>query len=148
MAVPARHLDDLPRRRPAEKTQRTSRPPARRTSRTPARSSPRRGPFLLFAGAVVTAMVLLLASAQALVAQSSFRISDLQDRVGRLEEEHGRLRIEAARLGAPERIIRAAKEAGLVLPEEVEILTVHGRGADRIRSHLGTLAGPELGGSG
>ena len=112
------------------------------------RARARRGPFVLFAGAVVTAMVLLLASAQVMVAQSSFHISALQDRVQRLEEEHGRLRMESARLGAPERIMRTARRAGLVLPREVEILAVRGRGAERIRSHLGTLAGPDLGGAG
>lgn len=103
---------------------------------------------MLFAGAVVTGMVLLLASAQALVAQSAFQISELQDRVELLEEEHGRLRVEAAHLASPERIMRAARKAGLVLPKEVEILAVRGRAAERIRSHLGTLAGPDLGGTG
>lgn len=156
MAVPARHLDDLPRRRPVRGTRRPrpgARSPARRTPPRPSPSSGSRprsrvAPFALFAGAVVAAMVLLLASAQALVAQSAFRISELQDRVGRLEEEHGRLRGEAARLAAPERVMRAARKAGLVLPKEVEILAVRGRGAERIRSHLGTLAGPDLGGKG
>ena len=152
MAVPARHLEDLPRWRPADGTLRPrpgARSPARRTPPAARPRAPaRRTPFVLFAGTVVTAMVLFLASAQVMVAQSSFQISALQDRVQRLGEEHGRLRVEAARLGAPERIMRAARKAGLVLPREVEILAVRGRGAERIRSHLGTLAGPDLGGAG
>ncbi|HUG88288.1 MAG TPA: hypothetical protein VMP42_05935 [Actinomycetota bacterium] len=145
MAVAARRLEEVARRRPAARTRRPS--PAGR--RAPARHTrTRRLPFLLFALVVVSAMVLLLASAQALVAQSAFHIAELRDRVDRIENDHSRLRLDAARLSSPERIVRTARRAGLVLPDRVEILAVSGKGASRISSHLGTLASADLGAEG
>lgn len=143
MAVPARRLQDVPRRRSSGTPR-----PSTGVRRPPARRSSRRFSFLLFALVVVTSMVLLLVSAQAMVAQSSFQVSELQERVQGLEQDHDRLRIEAARLSSPERIMRAAREAGLVIPDEVEILAVRGKDARKVRSHLGTLAGADLGGTG
>ncbi|HEX6208581.1 MAG TPA: cell division protein FtsL, partial [Actinomycetota bacterium] len=126
---------------------RTRRPrPAGR--RAPARHARKRLPFLLFSLVVVSAMIVLLVSAQAIVAQSAFRITELRERVDVIENEHAQLRLEAARLSSPERIMRAARDAGLVLPDRVEILAVSGKGASRIRSHLGTLASADLGGEG
>lgn len=80
-------------------------------------------------------MVLLLVSAQALVTQGAFRRAELEKKAEELEEEHGRLRLRVAQLSAPERVIRAARKAGLVLPERIEILAVDpadrgGRAAD------------------
>lgn len=147
MAVPARRLREEPRRRPSG-TRRPStgarRPSARRTSRPRSR----RLSFLLFSLVVVMGMVLLLVSAQAMVAQSSFRVTELQERVQKLEQDHDRLRIEAARLSSPERIMRAARQAGLVLPDEVEILAVSGKAARPATSRVGLLAGADLGGTG
>jgi cell division protein FtsL len=70
----------------------------------------------------MAATVVGLVSAQALVAQDSFRIADLSAEAERLEASYGRLRLEVAELSAPDRIVAAARKAGLVLPEEVEIL--------------------------
>jgi len=145
MAVAARRLEEVARRRPAARTRRPT-PAGRRASARHTRT--RRLPFLLFALVVVSAMVLLLASAQALVAQSAFHIAELRDRVDRIENDHSRLRLDAARLSSPERIMRTARRAGLVLPDRVEILAVSGKGASRIRSHLGTLASADLGAEG
>lgn len=146
MAVAARRLEEVARRRPATRTRRPSPAGRRATARHTPRA--RRLPFLLFALVVVSAMVLLLASAQALVAQSAFHIAELRDRVDRIENDHSRLRLDAARLSSPERIVRTARRAGLVLPDRVEILAVSGKGASRIRSHLGTLASADLGAEG
>jgi cell division protein FtsL len=71
---------------------------------------------------MVAATVVGLVSAQAMVAQDSFRIADLSAEAERLEGSYGRLRLEVAELSAPDRIVAAARKAGLVLPEEVEIL--------------------------
>lgn len=99
---------------------------------------------------VTTALVVLLAAAQALVAQGSFRMAELQRRVVELEQEHGRLRLEVAELSSPERVTRAAREAGLVLPGEVEILAVRtGRERKATTPPEATLALPRgFGGSG
>jgi cell division protein FtsL len=79
-------------------------------------------PFLLFSLVMVAATVVGLVSAQAMVAQDSFRIAELSAEAERLEGSYGRLRLEVAELSAPDRIVAAARQAGLVLPEEVEIL--------------------------
>lgn len=119
MAVPARRLPagrrPTPSRRPvAVSTRRTAAPrPIHRG---------RRVPFLLFSLVIVAATVVGLVSAQALVAQDSFRIADLSAEAERLEATYGHLRLEVAELSAPDRIVAAARKAGLVLPEEVEIL--------------------------
>jgi cell division protein FtsL len=82
----------------------------------------RKVPFLLFSFLVVAATVVGLVSAQALVAQGSFRVTDLAAEAESLEADYGRLRLEVAQLSSPDRIMTAARRAGLVLPEEVEIL--------------------------
>ena len=132
MAVPARQLEPAPRRRAAPR-RRSVRPvprsahPARRAParRAPSRRS-RRFPFLVLSLLVTAAMVVALASAQAMVAQGSFRMAELSDQAQALEAEYDRLRFAAARLSSPERVTRAAREAGLVLPTEVELLAVGG----------------------
>jgi cell division protein FtsL len=99
---------------------------------------------------MVAATVVGLVSAQALVAQESFRIADLSAEADRLEASYGRLRLEVAELSAPDRIVGAARKAGLVLPEEVEVLRLPavGRGpqpstaaADSVLSLKGVLGG-------
>ena len=82
----------------------------------------RRVPFALFSVIVVAALVLLMTSAQALVAQGAFRISDLQRQTETLSVETDLLRLRVARLASPERVADAGREAGLVLPERVEVL--------------------------
>ena len=95
--------------------------PARKAAPRPVRHR-RRVPFLLFSLVMMAATVVGLVSAQAFVAQDSFRIADLSAEAERLEASYGRLRLEVAELSAPDRIVAAARKAGLVLPEEVEIL--------------------------
>jgi cell division protein FtsL len=110
MAVTARHA-------------RTLAPPARPRLRVVrGTAGARRVPFVLFAAVIVAALVLALTSAQALVAQGAFRMSELQHRVDRLEVEHDLLRLRAARVSSPERIAAAAKRAGLVPRAQVEVL--------------------------
>lgn len=146
MAVPARTLQPAPRRGPSTPARRP-RSPA--TARRPASSRGRRVPFLVFALLVTTAMVVLVAAAQALVAQGAFRMSELEDKAVRLEQDYGRLRLEMARLSSPERVRRAARKAGLVLPGEVEILAVRMGDEGPTPPADETLALPEAaGGSG
>ncbi len=153
MAVPARRLDVPSRGRSAPRwTRRPGRGEGRAAPRRPV-AQPRRArrasrlPFLLFSLAVLTAMILLLASAQVLVAQGSFRMAELTQRAEDLEQEYGRLRLRLARLSSPQRIVRAARESGLVLPEQLEILRVDQDGAaPSAPRRAGTLAVGALGG--
>ena len=117
MAVPARRLTKA---RPSRSPRLVSVPRRRVATRHLRRQ--RRVPFLLFSLVLMAATVVGLVSAQALVAQDSFRIADLSAEAERLEASYGRLRLEVAELSAPDRIVAAARKAGLVLPEEVEIL--------------------------
>ena len=117
MAVPARRLTKA---RPSRSPRLVSVPRRRVATRHLRRQ--RRVPFLLFSLVLMAATVVGLVSAQALVAQDSFRIADLSAEAERLEASYGRLRLEVAELSAPDRIVAAASKARLVLPEEVEIL--------------------------
>lgn len=116
MAIPARRAEVLPRPAP---------PPRHRRSAAVRRLPRRRGrriPFVLVAGLVVAAMLIVLASAQAIVAQGAFQLSDLSDRAQQLEAEADRLRLRVARLSTPDRIAAAGRRAGLASPTRVEIL--------------------------
>lgn len=112
MAVPARRAEHLQRPR------RLAPVPPRRPRRR------RHLPFLLMAATVITAMVMALTTAQALVSQSSFRMSELSRQVERLEADSARLRLQIARLTSLDRIERSAQQAGLVPPGRMELLVV------------------------
>ena len=116
MAVPARKVRHLPAVRPTLRPV----PPRRR----PARRPRRRTPFALFSLSVVMVLVMLLASAQAIVAQQAFRVADLTRSVDQLEEGHGQLRLKVAEMTSPQRLVRAARRFGLVLPDRVELLEI------------------------
>jgi cell division protein FtsL len=116
MAVPARKVRQLPAARPA------LRPVPPRPG--PVRRQRRRTPFALFSLTVVTLLVMFLASAQAIVAQQAFRVADLTRSIERLEEGHGQLRLKVAERTSPQRLVRAARRFGLVLPDRVELLEI------------------------
>ena len=110
MAVPARRAAELrPRTRPGS----VHRLPRRRA---------RRAPFLFFSVLVVATMLVLLAGAQALVAQGAFRLDDLSERADRLEVETDVLRLRVAELSTPDRIAAAGRRAGLVRATDVQVL--------------------------
>jgi cell division protein FtsL len=128
MAVPARKLRQAPERRPdlrpVPQQPREIRRPEPRPR--PVRRPHPRTPFALLSLVVVTAMVVTLASAHAMVAQQAFRVAELTSSVERLEEGHGQLRLRVAEMTSPGRLVRAARRAGLVLPrpDQVEILQI------------------------
>jgi cell division protein FtsL len=119
---------------PARRTSRGSRPksPARRSTRTrstgAARRRPpgRRVPFLIASAFLVGALVLSVATLQALISQNSFRLRELSRRGAVLQESVGRLNLEVARLSSPGRIARMARRSGLQLPGEVHVLPIDG----------------------
>jgi len=84
----------------------------------------RRTPFLLFSGLVVGGLIVALVSAQALVAESSFRTDELSGRIDALRREEGRLKLSVAELRSPKRLHDAAREQGLVLPDEIHLVKV------------------------
>ena len=120
MAVPARKVRQLPAQRPALRPVPTR--PRSRPAPRPRRS--RRTPFALLSLTVVTLLVMLVASAQAIVAQQAFRVADLTRSIERLEEGHGQLRLRVAEMTSPQRLVRAARRSGLVLPDRVELLEI------------------------
>jgi cell division protein FtsL len=89
---------------------------------------PRRGgiPFVLLFLVVTGILVTTLVAAQALVAQGSFRIHELQRRVDALHSAYGQLRLRYAELASPGRIEAAAKDAGLIAQQRLEVLPVPG----------------------
>jgi hypothetical protein len=89
---------------------------------------------MVLSALVAGALVVCLVSAQALVAQSSFRRTDLSNRAGRLAAEYGRLKLEVARLTSPGRLARVAGARGYHLPEEIHVLTVPGRDVSNDRA--------------
>jgi cell division protein FtsL len=114
------------------------RPPARGTLRPPANRAqhlrsvpppePRRGrrrlPFLIAAFALTTILVVGVVSIQVMVAQTSFRMQELQRRNELLEQRYDELRLEVARLSAPDRIEREARRIGFVYPEPGDVHTI------------------------
>ncbi|HET7870178.1 MAG TPA: hypothetical protein VFM85_07665 [Actinomycetota bacterium] len=69
-------------------------------------------------------MVLGLVALNALLAQSSFRVDDLEDRVGVLTQENMELTRQQAALSAPGRIAAWARSHGMRLPDEIRFLHV------------------------
>ena len=118
MAVPARRVRDLGSR----PVPRLAAVPSTGRQRPRLRSRPRRAPFLFFSALVVAGMLILLASAQAIVAQGAFRLSELTDRADRLEVETDMLRLRLAQLSTPDKIAAAGRRAGLTSPTQVEVL--------------------------
>lgn len=136
MSVPARKLDAAPARAP-HAPQVTS-PDRARPTRTPAArpqtSSPpsprrraRRGPtpaFWVLAAVVVGGMVVGIVSVSALLVQGSFRVDELNGRISALQEEREVLTEDVAELSSPTRVQVWARQAGLVMPENVVVLRV------------------------
>lgn len=78
---------------------------------------PRLRPWLVFILFVVVAFFGLIVSRISLD-QSAFVLDELEDRIAEAEALHWDLRLEVARLQDPERISTAARNMGLVFPQE------------------------------
>jgi cell division protein FtsL len=77
---------------------------------------------MVFALLIVGFTVVFVAGAQALVTQSSIRISELEEQAERLATRSEILRLRVADLSSPDNIVRVAEDAGLVTPTAVRIL--------------------------
>lgn len=73
---------------------------------------------VLLAGSVIFGLVLV----NIFLAQSSFRLSDLQGRVAEQETRYRQLRFEVAKAESPERIAKTAAELGLEAPGKQEYI--------------------------
>jgi cell division protein FtsL len=73
---------------------------------------------------VIGVMVVGIVSVSALVVQGGFRMDELRDRIGALTQEHEILTKEVAERSSPARVQSWARRAGLVMPENVVVLTV------------------------
>lgn len=115
MSVPARTLpaDRVrvpgPARQPAARPA-SSPPPPRRARRgsTPA--------FWFLAAALVSALVLAVVSLNAMVVNTTYRLTEAQQRVQTLAEVHDQLDVEVATLSSPSRIAEWADVVGMVVP--------------------------------
>ena len=120
MSVPARTLP-APRHAPPAPAARPARQPAARpTSSTPPQRRARRGSspaFWFLSAVVVSALVLLVVGLNAMVVNTTYRLTEVQERVRTLAERHDELDIEVARLSSPSRIAEWADVVGMVVPE-------------------------------
>lgn len=143
---PLREPLDRPRPRPVRVP--PGEPVRRRSPAARARAARRRTAFLLFSGALVGALLFVLVSAQALVAQSAFRSEELRARTEHLQREQGRLRLRIAELRSPPRLYREALRQGMVLPEEVTLIQVPSREVSSGGSDAGKAPGADPAGGG
>jgi cell division protein FtsB len=121
-----------------------SRPPRHRRQRPRLRlvrpPRPRRLPFVVASFLIVGALVVGVASVQAVVSQGSFRMQELTKRNAELQEEYGRLKLKVAELSAPGRIARQARRLGFHVPGSVSALPV--KGAVPVNGGTGTVGRP------
>lgn len=116
--VPSRRARPAPRPALPPRTA----PPRPSTAVKRARRS--RSGFLILSSVLVGSMVLGLVALNALLAQSSFRVDDLEERVGILTQENLELTRQQAALSAPGRIAAWARSHGMRLPDEIRFLHV------------------------
>jgi hypothetical protein len=99
---------------------------------------------------LVAGLVLGLTTLNAMVAQSSFRVDDLQARVEQLRHDTERKQFDYARLTAPDRIAKAAQRIGLHRPRpgEVQVIRVPGSVPGRGAGGFPATDAPPAGGAG
>ena len=138
MSQPARALPEL-----APAPRRTA-PAPRRTTPAPRRTTPAPRPasrsvrrrrrlhpaFLVFAGVIVTVLVVGVVALNALLAQTAFHMREAEARVADLQRANVRLTDEAARLSSPVEVATWARRHGMVTPTagSVHVLQVPGSG--------------------
>ncbi len=85
--------------------------------------------FLILSSVLVGTMILGLVALTALLAQSSFRVDDLEKRIGALSQDNVELTRQQAALSAPGRIAVWARSHGMRLPDDVRFLHVPAAGS-------------------
>lgn len=105
---------------------------ARRVAAPAVRSRPRRKHhvgFAIAAAVLLGPMVFGIAGLNALLAQQSFRLDEVEQRIASLTTEQQELVQEQARLSAPGRIAAWARRMGMRLPDDIRPL--HAPGEDQ-----------------
>jgi hypothetical protein len=74
---------------------------------------------------VIGLLVLGLVQLNVMVAETSFRMDELNGRITKLEQRAEGHRLTVARLSSPSRIGREAHELGLVLPDPMDVVYLH-----------------------
>jgi cell division protein FtsL len=123
VSVPARTLpaDRVRVTRPARQ------PAARPTPSTPPQRRARRGStpaFWFLAAVLVSVLVLAVVSLNAMVVNTTYRMTEVQQRVQTLGEVHDQLDVEVATLSSPSRIAEWADVVGMVVPGPGESVIV------------------------
>ncbi len=128
MSAPARSLSPATPPRPRPRTP-AARPPI--SSSPYPRVRARRGTpaFWVLTALIITGLVVGIVSLSALAVQSSFRSDDLTERLGVLAQEQQVLREQVAAASAPSRVMRWARDEGMVMPDRVVILRIPSAGA-------------------
>ena len=93
-------------------------------------AGPKRIPFLLASCLLVGMCVFGVVVLQVLVSQTSFHMDRLTKQDAILQESHGKLELQVAQLSSPDRIAAEARRLGLIVPQDVQTITVGG-GAGR-----------------
>ena len=83
--------------------------------------------FAVLASALVATIVFGIVVLNVLLAQSSFRIDEMERRIETLSADHVELVREQASLSAPGRIAHWASRHGMRLPDDIRILHPSGR---------------------
>lgn len=132
MAGPQVAPDLAPRSEPVHVPERPSEP-RREVRRAASRerahrraAARRRGQlgFFVLSSLILGSMIFGLVSLNALLAQSSFRVDDLERRIAGLSQENLELTREQAKLSAPGRVAAWATRQGMRLPDDLQILHV------------------------
>jgi cell division protein FtsL len=92
----------------------------------PSRRPRRRFAFLAVSSLLVGIIVFGVASLQAVVSQTSFRMQGLAKKSTALQASYSELTLEVAELSAPGRIAEQAARLGLIMPDHVITITVPG----------------------
>jgi cell division protein FtsL len=111
-----------------------ARPSARGAPPRRARGTTRRAfhpAFWIMTAALVTGMIVGLASLSAMLVQTSFRVDELEATIATERDAHEELTVQVASRSSPSRIATWALGRGMVMPDEVVVVQVPGptRGA-------------------
>lgn len=133
---------ELPVPRSPGRAARPARPPAARPiPSTPPQRRARRGStpaFWFLSATLVSSLVLAVVALNAMVVNTTYRMTEVQGRARMLARQHDELEVEVARLSSPSRIAAWADVVGMVVPRPGEsvILRVPG-----VRGRTGTNRG-------
>jgi hypothetical protein len=123
VSAPARSLAPATRPRPGPRTP-AARPPTSPSPYPPRRARRGTPAFWVLTALILTSLVVGIVSLSALAVQASFGTDDLTERIGGLVQQRLVLREQVAAASAPSRVMRWARDEGMVMPDRVVILRI------------------------